>query len=654
MASAEAGVCEEGGVAKVETVEFPVPEGVAPGETLEVQVGPSKESVVLRLPARVRLGDRLRLSRPAGAGAEGWTCNLISPAPTKAGTIASDVTYLRVPEDADGKMMVEVHGQVLKLAIPPQVTAGDYLELAERDGKWQCAKVAAGTPAAERAAAEVARRERMARASRLRSTRLPTSGPPSPQVLYERLVLAARSAGAFVSPKVVRGAAPPLGIVGMVAQEEIRKGDVLVRMPFSLILSPTAAREVVPHMHEAMLKVAGIPERRVLDMFQAAYLASLFKKSERMFQQDTDAPGESPDGIAPEPPASTSGDIPEGRGSAALLELWGRYADSLVYEPFEEHPYCLCLDDLPAFITATEPSREHQHISRMAGDVVAMADIISSGIGPEVLGEGFDVGAFMQARLCLLTRVFQVHEESSLVPIADLFNHNSDPSALWSLDADANEFVITAVRDTALGEEVLVSYGPRSNALLFRTYGFTLAPEQEPAWSYLTQTNLSAVCARYLPADLRCREMLLDTLGLQECLIGALNACLTSGADAVAFLRELVSELIAPYEVSANFAPAREALQRVRASDPRSAAWWTEADMPPEGLALHAMRVSMCEYLCLTAHLEALDLADGTAAEELCLAGASDLRASVLEAAATLRSGRCVQQQQQQQQLRPP
>lgn len=637
---------------QIEMVEFPVPDDVDPGESIEVHVGPQKESVVLKIPACTRPGDRLRLSRPAGAGREAWRCSLLTSkaAPEKAGPeeesgiAGNETTYVRVPENAEGKLRVEVRGHVLTLAMPPKVKAGDYLELVQGEhGRWRCTKLAAGTPAAAAAAEALCGRTIM---SKLRPTRRPASGAPSAQVLYERLIAAARGAGAFVTPKINRGSAPPLNIIGMIAQEDIDDDEVLVRMPLRMHLSPTLAQKVMPRLAEAVGSLAKIPQGRHAETIQAACLAMLFTRSERMFEQGFDADGDYPAGDASKPPAATRGDSSEeGDDEAALLELWGRYADSLVYEPFEKHPYWRAMDNLKDFIMATEPSLEHEYIAMMANDVPAVAGTLKTGIDPEILGENFDVGAFMQARLCILTRVFHVHGESNLVPIADLFNHSNPPSAKADLDMEAEDFLIKATRGIARGEEISISYGPRSNTLLFRTYGFTLPPEMEPSWSIVTCTQKSKAAEEYLPERMRKLPIHFESTVLQDSVIKALNTCLESGRDALAFLRELLSELIAAYDASAKFAAGREALERVRASDPTSGAWWTALEMPTDELALHALRVNMSEYLCLTAHLEALGFVDGAVAEEQCLAGASGLRDSVKDAVARLRDGQCVDRQ---------
>merc|ERR1712232_371493 len=61
------------------------------------------------------------------------------------------------------------------------------------------------------------------------------------------------------------------------------------------------------------------------------------------------------------------------------------------------------------------------------------------------------------------------------------------PGLRWNVDATA--MVVYAVRDHAVGEELCISYGPKSNPLLFRDYGFTVCPQSEPCWEYILQGN---------------------------------------------------------------------------------------------------------------------------------------------------------------------
>ena len=87
-----------------------------------------------------------------------------------------------------------------------------------------------------------------------------------------------------------------------------------------------------------------------------------------------------------------------------------------------------------------------------------------------------------------------------MTPLADLFNHNASTSSAapqYGFNAAAARFEVAVDRDHAVGEEVLIHYGPHSNTETLYSYGFVdpnneheaitlsipaLVP-QPPAWS---------------------------------------------------------------------------------------------------------------------------------------------------------------------------
>ena len=109
-----------------------------------------------------------------------------------------------------------------------------------------------------------------------------------------------------------------------------------------------------------------------------------------------------------------------------------------------------------------------------------------------VLGE-LPRSVFVHAWLCLLTREMATPDGSAIVPLVEFFNHAPDAGAAveWSAlaapprhwDEEGGGVVVTALRGHAAGDEVRITYGVLSNPLLFRTYGFTVPPEDEPVWT---------------------------------------------------------------------------------------------------------------------------------------------------------------------------
>jgi len=254
------------------------------------------------------------------------------------------------------------------------------------------------------------------------------------------------------------------------------------------------------------------------------------------------------------------------------------------------------------------------------------------------------VTTFFRARLCILSRVFFTTETSTLVPFADLFNHdveikNRKPGVVWGYDAEKRAMVVTASRAHEPGEELLDSYGPRSNVLLYRTYGFTSPPHLEPHWSF----NIRADAVRqiydvFLPPAKRDLVILLDSRQLDDTLVVALNTVTKHGEDAKGFLLLLCGRMKALYDANDRLKPAREALGRARAKDPASPAWWSELEDDASGLRDEdVLRILMCEYLCLVAHMDALAYLDGQWYGSHLLTGTGSLALSLQQAFAMLK-----------------
>jgi len=275
------------------------------------------------------------------------------------------------------------------------------------------------------------------------------------------------------------------------------------------------------------------------------------------------------------------------------------------------------------------PSPEGYCTQQMAMEVLRSFRVISKGVPAEVLGPKFDSGLFLHSRLSLFSRVFHSSPEfSSLVPIADLFNHSPDHTCDWVFDADTGAMVLTANRAHAAGEQIWTTYGMRPNPVLLRTYGFTLPPQIEPCWSYVLQTEKPKdIYLKFLPSEYFALALNLDTRLLQESLIDVLNVCAKSGHDAAEFLLALCSRLLEDYEHDESLKPALAALRRARSKLPSSAAWWDEIE-PRESSAWAEAVVSakMSEYLCLTAHVEFCEWDAGRLTEDRCLEAASTVR----------------------------
>lgn len=123
---------------------------------------------------------------------------------------------------------------------------------------------------------------------------------------------------------------------------------------------------------------------------------------------------------------------------------------------------------------------------------------------------GFDVaeGDYLRARLTVGSRLFAMTVDgratSGLVPVADMLNHARAADATWSFEETSRSFVVRALNRVAAGAPVHCRYGLRSNTRLFVTYGFALDdnPDDEAAVRVPCGAPLEAH-ARRLGGELR-------------------------------------------------------------------------------------------------------------------------------------------------------
>eukprot|EP00928_Gymnodinium_smaydae_P056861 TRINITY_DN40167_c0_g1_i1.p1 TRINITY_DN40167_c0_g1~~TRINITY_DN40167_c0_g1_i1.p1 ORF type:complete len:538 (-),score=87.95 TRINITY_DN40167_c0_g1_i1:446-2014(-) len=412
---------------------------------------------------------------------------------------------------------------------------------------------------------------------------------------YERTVRCGRVSGGFWSSKLTRGSVAPLFVPGVLASEPIEAGEVLCEVPASLLVSPPSCRRVMPKLFEAFQALPTAVEERRAEAARATCLALLIRAS--MARTDGGACKES-DEVASAPP------------------LWHRCADRLLGESMSDHPYCRSRSNPNVFQEQLAPSSEFQHVNALQEYVMTVFDCIVKCVDASLLGPGFTPGLFFQAWLSLLTRNFASPHGSAFVPLVDLFNHSPNPGMDVDWDAGKDSIVVTARRTHAVGEELRFAYGALSNPLLYRTYGFTVPPKEEPSWTCtFLETELVEACATCeeapedfvsILADLP--NLHLDATAVTEELAALLTVCAQVGLDAVSLLRKLCLQKVARYEADASLKPVLEGLRchqkDVAGSD---ASWDSHSSRSKEMLSNDVVRVKVSEYLCLEAHLEALD-----------------------------------------------
>lgn len=641
----------------------PVPAGVKAGETqLEIDVGDGHLRVVV--PALAVPGDELHLHRDS-EGAP-WRCSLQRPhdkrevaassssaASTGARSTASGsassssssspvqlqrqvkIQVLVPAEAVPGETKLEINtggSETLLLPVPEGARPGDQLVItkAPSDGGLDSDEGEQGSWACTAIRERVARPHRECNVDELANL-APLKAPAmSNDDAYRELVAAVRDAGGFVSSKIVRGSRPPLNVPGLLATDTIMAGEEVCRIPRHLHLSPTATRAQRPTLWAAVVNgLNELPEKRRPEIAQVIFLASLMQEAEdRAVANAGEQQAEAP--------------VDEELRSDPCWRVWGRYADSLLAEDFSWHPYRRAAIDPEGLQASLAPSLEGEYLTDMAGDIVATHRAICKNLSSEVLGPGgCSLKMFMRARLSILTRVFQTCDESTLVPVLDLFNHSHDQGLTWRWDPDADAMTLVADRMHEPGEELMDSYGPRSNHLLFRTYGFTQAPEVEPGFTYIVcPERVHSIYSMFLPQQQGGSQVMLDSKHVDDTLCKALNTASTSGNSASQFLKLICARCKSYYDEDATFGPLLEALRKVRAKDPTKCTWWSHLREEEQHLVdSDAVRIKMSEYLCLETHLEAVACYEGQMTEESCLREGAALRRTLAQAFKVLDSG---------------
>jgi len=77
------------------------------------------------------------------------------------------------------------------------------------------------------------------------------------------------------------------------------------------------------------------------------------------------------------------------------------------------------------------------------------------------------------------SRLFNQHINGTdyklMVPVSDLFNHNTTHNAEWRYDEKTDNFEIYAIKGIKKGQTITLNYGWKSNLELLTEYGFTLS-----------------------------------------------------------------------------------------------------------------------------------------------------------------------------------
>lgn len=578
-----------------------VPKNVRPGVTkLAVDVDDDSELHIL-VPVEAAVGDRLRISKESDGP---WTCVVLKSQPLydmanrQLGSPGSEncMLQLLVPANikpGETKMQVYIsESEQVQLSVPENASPGDLVELVRSTQSWTAKFTRDRYTVASDPKSNLAVMADLAKTS--------SQAGLDVEAAVERLFAVAKEAGCFVSPKIKRGCVPPLNIPGLVAVEAIEEGEELIRVPSKFHITPPSVEIAAPALAQAS-KASSLPEQRRLEALHAFFVARLLADAqERAVSSEK---------------ASTSNAFNRWTATEHQKKIWEAYADTLLTEDFSYHPFRLAACSPAEMRGHLSPSQEAEYYIDMATDLMSLHETMLRSSEAAGMPETLEAEMFLRARMSAQTRVFQTCVDTTLVPVADLLNHSPTltPGVLWSWDAEAEAMIVRAVRAHNPGEELFTTYGARSNMLLYRTYGFTLHPINEPSFTYIIRPHLVRPIMKIFLDDEDARPLiLLETSHIDDSLCQVLNKVGKKGGNATEFLRLLCARSRWGYEQDERIRPALEALKRAREKDSGSHTWWEHIDEEHKDLVQQdAVRVIMSEYLCLTAHIEAADATDG-------------------------------------------
>lgn len=603
-----------------------VPDNVTPGKT-QLNLGKRDGALlIVTVPGDAVPGDKLLMERmEAGT----WQCRI---APRKAAQAADphpvvqshspDRLVLEVPQFTEpGAMFLSVkhQGVQMRVKVPDSALPGDQLILEKgKDDKWE-----ASLESQLRCSGS---NENGRSGDSFRVDVCQVRVHVDVQKSFERLVAATRAAGGLVSPKLWRVTVQPSNMIGIIAKERIEAGEELARVPADLHLS---AKTMSSDMSALFNSVAELQCLKPMFRRDAALVACITRLMAAAVRR------------------ASEGAVAKATGTAP--SVWALYCDALLGENFDCHPYRRALDDSQWVTKWMAPSHEHELAKAMANEVVRTHHVITTSVPHDLLGPSFEAGYFLHTKLCILSRAFHSDGSSAMVPVIDFFNHDANPGVDWHFDQQSKAMVLTASRVHEPNEQLFISYGSRPNPLLFRTYGFTLPPQDEPCCCYVLQGKKPRhIYEKFLPSRCNQHNIHFDTYVIQDSLVEALNACSEHGSDPVEFLRTVCDHCLGELAIDPVLEQPLAALCRAREVDPASSAWWdhfsqsavpgAEELSPMDALwSESCLRVKMSEYICLTAYREIVDFVHESLPDEKCLRCAAAVRPLFIDAFEQLR-----------------
>jgi len=226
---------------------------------------------------------------------------------------------------------------------------------------------------------------------------------------------------------------------GLVAKKPLAKGEKAIEIPESLLITKeTVLKESA---FSALMQEQKLPEYWLLAMFLVEQYG--------MFAEDPESCSYTP----------YIDSLPEETGN--VLEWTGREAgDLLKGSPMERMAYQMVQDVKSAIKSIQKAVKGHPSAYYMTEQRLRWAF------------------SLLFSRVVRLT---SRDRKLALIPWADMLNHKPEVRTFIDWEEDSNAVTFRTDKEYKKGEEVFVSYGPRSSGDLLLTYGFVPSTASDPA-----------------------------------------------------------------------------------------------------------------------------------------------------------------------------
>eukprot|EP00466_Bigelowiella_natans_P014145 jgi/Bigna1/90881/estExt_fgenesh1_pg.C_820008 len=225
---------------------------------------------------------------------------------------------------------------------------------------------------------------------------------------------------------------------GLVAKKPLRAGDIAINIPEELLI--TKEKVLQDSKFATLMKESKMPEYWMLALFLVEQYA--------MTQEDSSSCQYAP----------YIKSLPDETGN--VLEWTGREAgDLLKGSPLERMAYQMVTDVKQGIKEITKLTKTHPNAYYVTEPRLRWAF------------------SLLFSRVVRLT---SRNRQLALIPWADMLNHQPDVRSYIDWDDKENAVVFRGDRDYNIGDEVFVSYGPRSSGDLLLTYGFVPSTATDP------------------------------------------------------------------------------------------------------------------------------------------------------------------------------